>query len=196
MLVIQTLFPDWRELRIHESSPGSTGASAKLARECVHYVASHYIPGQESGSGWNGATVQDLGGQTFGDASFDIVITQDVFEHLIEPGLAIREIARTLKSGGAHIMTVPITNKSGPSERRARLVSGEIEYLKEPQYHDNPVDEAGSLVTVDWGYDIADYLAAHSDCPTIIHTHHDLSRGLGGEYIDVVVTRKGAVPPI
>jgi len=38
------------------------------------------------------------------DESFDLVITQDFFEHVLRPA---KEIARTLKSGGAHIYAVP-----------------------------------------------------------------------------------------
>ena len=195
MRVLQTFYPDWRSLRIHESSPGEHGTSKKLAGECAHYTASQYVPHLPSGSAWNGASVQDLARQTFTDESFDIVVTQDVFEHLLEPAEAIREIVRTLKPGGAHIMTVPIQNKERPSERRARLSGGRIEHLKEPQYHDNPLG-GGSLVTVDWGYDIADYLTAHSGCPTTIHTIDDIEQGIRAELIEVVVTRKSAVPEI
>jgi ubiquinone/menaquinone biosynthesis C-methylase UbiE len=44
--------------------------------------------------------------QSFPAESFDIVVTQDVFENLFAPDRAIKEIARTLRPGGAHIMTV------------------------------------------------------------------------------------------
>jgi hypothetical protein len=44
MVALQTRFPDWRRLRIHESSPEIRGLSAKLARECPGYVASQYDP--------------------------------------------------------------------------------------------------------------------------------------------------------
>src|SRR5207247_9218035 len=37
MLVVAELYPNWRELKIHESSPGGP-LSAKLARECPKYL--------------------------------------------------------------------------------------------------------------------------------------------------------------
>ncbi|MGH8487345.1 MAG: class I SAM-dependent methyltransferase [Gammaproteobacteria bacterium] len=43
---------------------------------------------------------ENLEEQTFHDEFFDLVITQDVFEHVFHPDLAIREIARTLRPGG------------------------------------------------------------------------------------------------
>jgi hypothetical protein len=58
------------------------------------------------------------------------------------------------------------------------------------------MDDRGSLVTVDWGYDIADYLAVHSGLPTTIFSLDDLSRGLRAEYLEVVVSRKNAVPDL
>ncbi|UGA48937.1 class I SAM-dependent methyltransferase (plasmid) [Bradyrhizobium barranii subsp. apii] len=90
-------------------------------------------------------------------------MTQDVFEHIFRPDLAIQEIARTLKEGGAFISTVPILLKNRPSKRRAALVDGKIVHHAEPQYHGNPVSKDGALVTVDWGYDIVSYLQHHSN---------------------------------
>ncbi len=124
----------------------------KLERESRDYTASQYIPSMPFGEVHpDGFVNQDLENQTFADESFDLVITQDVFEHIFHPDRAIREIARTLRPGGAHIMTVPIVNKASPATRRASLVDGEVTHYAEPQYHGNPVGD-GALVTVDWGY--------------------------------------------
>lgn len=195
MIVLQTLFPHWRELDLHESSPMQRGTSVKLAREGRSYTSSQYIPGAALGSLWNGHVVQDLERQTFEDESFDLVVTQDVFEHLFDPAAAIREIARTLRPGGAHIMTVPIVRKEKPSRRRASLEDGKVVNHLEPEWHGNPVGD-GALVTVDWGYDIADFLAAQSGCPTSIFSIDDPSQGVRAEYIEVVVTRKSSVPSL
>ncbi len=196
MKVVQTLYPNWRDLKIHESSPGGRGASVKLERESRDYTASQYIPSMPFGEVHpDGFVNQDLENQTFADESFDLVITQDVFEHIFHPDRAIREIARTLRPGGAHIMTVPIVNKASPATRRASLVDGEVTHYAEPQYHGNPVGD-GALVTVDWGYDIADYLTFHSGLPTNLFTIDDLSAGIRAEYIEVVVSRKDQVPQL
>ncbi len=195
--VLTQLRPNWRELSIHESSPG-TAASRRLQDQAPGYLASQYDPSIPWGSvhprGWRS---EDLERQTFADAKFDLVITQDVMEHVFAPDLAISEIGRTLKPGGLHICTVPIVNKEGPSVRRARRkTDGTVEHLLEPSFHGNPMDPNGSLVTIDWGYDIAAYWDAVSGLSTTIFTIDDPGRGIQAEYIEVLVSRKGGLPDL
>ena len=198
MQVLAQTVPDWRARSIHESSPGAP-SSRRLADQCPGYVASQYDPSIPFGSvhpqgGWRS---EDLERQTFPDARFDIVVTQDVFEHLFAPDRAIAEIARTLKPGGVHICTVPLVNKAQPSKRRARRrADGSVEHLMDKVFHGNPMDPNGSLVTVDWGYDIADYLDRASGLSTTIWAIDDLSRGIRAEYIEVLASRKSAVPDL
>jgi len=196
MHVIATLYPDWRTLNIHESSSSGGGASGKLQSECSGYTASQYLPCIPHGESFDGFRNEDLEDQTFADEAFDLVITQDVFEHLFHPDRAIAEIARTLKPGGAHIMSVPLMNKSSPSRRRSALEGGKIVHYSEPQYHGNPVDPNGSLVTVDWGYDIASFMHQHSGMPTSIFSIDDLTRGIRDEFNEIVVSRKQATPEV
>ena len=106
MSVVAELYPRWRELKIHESSPGGP-LSDKLARECPEYLPSHFFPDAPRGQIHGGFRCEDLMAQTFKDGSFDLVITSDVFEHLPDVRLAVGEIMRTLRPGGAHIFTVP-----------------------------------------------------------------------------------------
>jgi SAM-dependent methyltransferase len=191
MSVIDAVRPDWRKVAIHESSPGPGGLSAKLKRECPGYVASQYDLSIAFGAQHPyGHRSENLEAQTFADESFDLVVTQDVFEHLFHPEAAIREIARTLKPGGAYVMTVPILNKERPTERRASLVEGEVVHHAPPVHHGNPIDPNGSLVTVDWGYDIADALAEASGLAVTIEAFDDAKRGMTAEYMDVVICRK------
>ncbi|WP_312166957.1 class I SAM-dependent methyltransferase [Phenylobacterium sp.] len=196
--VLAQLRPDWRGLAIHESSPG-TAASRRLADQAPGYRFSQYDPSIPWGSvhptgGWR---AEDLEAQTFADESFDLVVTQDVMEHVFAPDLAVAEIARTLKPGGMHICTVPIVNKEKPSVRRAaRNADGSVRHLLEPVYHGNPMDPNGSLVTIDWGYDIAAYWDAASGMSTTIWTIEDLGRGIQAEYIEVLVSRKAGLPDL
>src|ERR1700730_915489 len=199
MAAIEMFYPEWRTMAIHESSPVERGASPRLKRECSAYTASFYDPVVPLGTlhPQQGYRCENLEYLTFADASFDLVLTQDVFEHIFHPDRAIKEIARVLKPGGAYLMTVPIVMKSSPSQRRARIDNnGNITHLKAPEYHGNPIDERGSLVTIDWGYDILDYLTFQSSlCCTMIFMD-DLSRGIRAEFIEVIVCRRGVVPSL
>jgi SAM-dependent methyltransferase len=199
MAVIEMLFPEWRNLTIHETSPGERGASFKLKRECTGYSESFYDPTIPLGTthperGYRCENIEKL---TFSNASFDLFLTQDVFEHIFHPDRAIKEIERVLRPGGAYIMTVPIVMKSNASERRARIdENGNVVYLREVQYHGAPLNESGVLVTIDWGYDLLAYLNYHSSLQCTMIYIDDLSRGIRAEFIEVIVCRKGAVPSL
>lgn len=191
MAVIGMYYPNWRELVIHESSPGNRGASVRLAGECPGYLPSQYFPDREPGSMVGRVRCENLEALTFPDASIDLHISQDVMEHVFHPAEVFKEIARTLKPGGAHIFTVPIMNKERPTRLRARLADdGEIVHLQDPVYHGNPISDQGSLVTVDWGYDICRHIFEASGLYTQIVYLDDLSRGIRAEYIEVLVTMK------
>ena len=194
--VLNLVAPDWREASVHESSPGNS-ASRKLMQEAGSYLPSQYDPGVPRGE-WDAAGAfrsEDLERQTFEDESFDIVVTQDVFEHLFRPDQAIAEIARTLKPGGMHICTVPLLYQSGPSVRRAAREADGVRHFAEPVHHTDVQPTGGSLVTVDWGYDIAAFFAHHAGMPTVIHHVHDAEQGILGALTEVVVSWKAPGSP-
>lgn len=192
MLCVEQHYPDWRELQIHESSPGGRGASLKLRKNCRHYLGTHYFPDVPPGEMHpTGYRNENLERQTFPDGHFDLVITQDVMEHIFDPAAAFQEIARTLRPGGAHIFSVPLVNKGKPSEIRAkRDKGGKVIFLKEPEYHGNPISDEGSLVTMHWGYDICDFIQESSGLCTTINYIDNVSLGIRAEYIEVLVSRK------
>jgi SAM-dependent methyltransferase len=193
MQVIKTYYPNYRELVVHESSPCHRGASPKLRAECAGYSASQYFPDIRPGETHPiyKYQCQDLESLTFADASIDLFITQDVMEHIFDSEKAYREIARVLKPGGSHIFTVPLINKEKPSECWAsKGRDNEINYHHQPEYHGNPVDEKGSLVTMHWGYDLADFIVTRAGTPTTIVVIDNLEMGIRAEYIEVLVSRK------
>lgn len=191
ILTVDKYFPNWRELSIHESSPSDNSLSNKLRDNCKNYTATQYYPDQPFGKTINGFRNEDLEKQKFENESFDIVITQDVMEHVYDPENAFKEIARTLKKGGAHIFTVPIINKHKETEVWAiKGKDGKPKFLKNPEYHKNPVDPDGSPVTMHWGFDIIDYIKEKSGLETIIEYINNLDYGIRAEYIEVLVSIK------
>lgn len=196
MATLESYFPDWRDRVIHESSPGDHGASRRLARECRGYIASHYLPGVAPGRLVGAVRCENLQDLSFADASIDLHVTQDVIEHVFHPARVFREIARTLKPGGAHVFTVPLVRRHEASRARARLdEGGRVVHLEPPEYHGNPTVDEGSLVTMDWGFDICRHIFEASGLFTHVVQIDDLSRGIRAEYIEVLVTVKPAVSP-
>ena len=193
MKVIADYYPNWHELQIHETSPGGRGVSLKLHHECKGYTASHQYADMLNGDvhPQSGYRCENLELLTFPDDSFDLFISQDVMEHIFDPAAAFKEIARVLKPGGAHIFTAPLINKTSSSEVWAsRGENGEIVHHHEPEYHGNPVDEKGSLVTMHWGYDIANYIVEKAGTPTVIIAIDNIDLGIRAEYIEVLVSSK------
>jgi len=140
----------------------------------------------------NGVRCEDLENLSFDDESVDLHLTQDVFEHLFDPAAASREIARTLRPGGTHVFTTPLVRKNESTQFCAALArDGTIVHLIEPpQYHRNPISEEGSLVTVNWGYDITEFIFKTSGLFTEIVFLDVLEYGIRAEYIEVLITRK------
>lgn len=92
MIVLDMFYPNWRELKIHESSPADRGVSKKLSQECKGYVPTHYFPQIPLGLINNGFRCENLEKLTFADETFDLTITQDVMEHVLNPEKAFQEI--------------------------------------------------------------------------------------------------------
>lgn len=192
MIALEMFRPDWRSMYIHEASPIWFGTSKKMIGEASNYSYSFYDPKVASGKNhpnreWRNENLEAL---SFEHEIFDIFVTQDVFEHIFHPDQAIAQIARVLKPGGIHACTVPLSNGVLPSRRRARLVNSRLEHILSPVYHGNPIDELGSLVTFDWGFDIAPYLDHFSGLTTTIVYIDDISRGIKGEAIEVLIMQK------
>jgi len=195
MLVLERFFPNWQALTIHESSPGDRGASTRLAREAPCYIASQFYPDKAPGTMVGKVRSENLEALSFADESIDVHITQDVLEHVFRPADVFREIARTLKPGGAHVFTVPLVNKASATTRRAALNDdGAVVHLEPPMFHGNPISADGSLVTMDWGFDIAQQIFQACGLYTQMICIDDLSRGIRAEHIEVLVTMKSNAP--
>lgn len=120
------------------------------------YVCSEYYPDIQPGNYTRDKVrCEDLQKLTFNDETFDLVITQTVFEHILEPDLAWKEIARVLKPSGYHIFSIPFQN-SPITESRVKIDNGEEIFIKPKVYHKDGVRK--SLVYTDFGLDLLDHL--------------------------------------
>lgn len=193
-LVLSELRPDWRSLAIHESSPNAEGISVKLKAEAPGYIGSHFFPGKPLGETLeNGFRNEDLQAQTFAENTFDVVISLDVMEHVYDPEAAFREVYRTLKTGGLYICTFPVRKNqvTGMERRLTRHSDGAVEHHKEPEYHGNPIDPTGgSIVTVDYGYDVHQWIAEKTAFDVRVYRFADKKHGIIGEYTEVFVCSK------
>jgi SAM-dependent methyltransferase len=184
--VLDSFFKGWEEKNIHESSP----ANDLISRYCTSYSFSQYFEGVNEGSLIDGVRCENLESLTFPDCTFDIFITQDVFEHILNPERAASEIMRVLKPSGFHVFTAPKNKGITVSYPRARMAGKKIEYIEEAMYHGNPVGDGRALVTWDYGDDFEDLINAWSKYSTTTYITKDRDLGIDGEYIEVFVTKK------
>jgi SAM-dependent methyltransferase len=98
---------------------------------------------------------QDLENLSFQDASLDLIISGDVFEHIPDPYQAHRELFRVLRPGGRHVFTVPFIPAALHDDVRARRSGeGDPDLLADPIYHLDPMDPKGALVYTIFGIEM------------------------------------------
>jgi len=158
----------WRSLDIYE--PGIVGSYRKYLKSNPRYVQSFYWADVPLGQSRNGMRCEDLMQLTFADASFDLVITSDIFEHIRKPSIAFRELRRILRPGGFHIFSVPAQEPlAKKSVARVDTSSAEDVFILPAVYHGSG-DGGKSLVYTDFGQDVLDTLN-DLGMPTSMHTY-------------------------
>ncbi|WP_274649485.1 class I SAM-dependent methyltransferase [Paenibacillus humicola] len=125
------------------------------------YTCFEYFDGIKPGEYKDGILCNDFQNLSFADNQFDLVISQDVFEHIARPDKAFREIHRVLKPGGYHVFTVPV------HEGRSSLSRAGLPRV----YHGDPLREEGALVHTDWGDDIDSIADAYGMTTTRFDLH-------------------------
>ena len=122
-------------------------------------VGSEYLGYEyEGGTIVKGIRHEDVENLSFSDSQLDLIVSNDVFEHVPHPVKAFAECARVLKSGGVMLATIPFHSGMDESVIRAQLDNGQVEHLLPEAYHGNPVSADGSLVFTDFGWDILELM--------------------------------------
>jgi SAM-dependent methyltransferase len=164
----------FRELDLAEIN--SAGALHAVLERHPHLRYSEFREGAEPGDVVDGVRSEDVSRLTYSDATFDLVLTADTLEHVLDYRLALGEIRRVLRQGGRHIFTVP----AAPTRREtvARVVvgeGGELAFSAPPQYHgrgSGPLALASSsrsdfLAYHDFGMDLLDALREAGFAPEV-----------------------------
>lgn len=159
-------YSDFRRLHIYE--PGTIGPFRRLFKRLPYYQQSDYYSEIERSKAPPDIPHQSLEKLCFADASFDLVITSDILEHVRLPERAFSEIARVLKPGGYHVFTVPLQEPL-PATTVARVdTSGEFDKPLLPEHYHGNGKGGRSLVYTDFGADVLQMLA-RAGCTAHFH---------------------------
>ena len=144
----------FRKLSIYE--PGLIGQFRKHFRTLDNYATSYFWNDVPIGEYNEGVQCQDLMRLQYDDASFDLVVTSDIFEHVRRPFEGFLEINRVLKPGGMHIFSIPVQHPMRPKTVFRVDTSGDDDvFILPPHYHGAPKG-GKSLVYADFGSDIVE----------------------------------------
>jgi O-antigen biosynthesis protein len=165
-----------------------TGAIHQILSSSPNFVFSEYFDDAPPGTiHESGVPCEDVQNLSFGEGRFDIIISQDVLEHVPDPIQGLREIYRVLKLGGYHIFTVPFNRTMAKSVTRAHLEFGALRYILPPVYHGDPIRKEGALVYTDFGQDFQSMLEKIGFQVLLRETLREQFRG---GYNVVFITRK------
>ena len=143
-----------KEIYLLEALTGfATWLSERLGDERL--LCSEYL--EDAERSFSDIPHQDLCALTFPDGTFDLVLCNELFEHVQDLDQAFQEIARVLKEGGRLVATCPMAFGQVDEIVKVRRNphTGETHHLMEAEFHGDPVrPEAGSLVYRIPGWDV------------------------------------------
>lgn len=139
-------YPKLRKKKILNTA--SVGSVHEKLKDLPNYVCSDYFDDVPSGTYRNGVLCADLRNLPFKNHSLDLIISEDIFEHIDGIEKAFQEIERVLKIGGKHIFTIPICESRNSIKMPESIRVNHMDYLR-PQ---------GIKVTYDYGKDICELI--------------------------------------
>lgn len=163
-------------------------------RKTKTYVISHYLPDEKFGKFDDTFYNEDIQGTTFPDGTFDLVIHEDILEHINSPLKAVKDSIRILADNGVLVFTCPVSHECSEFTKQRVSIneSGNLVFYMPPAYHGNPIDSKGALVFWDFGNDFEEILK--DSLPENVTFEHivaaDGSMGITGEMLDLFCIKK------
>ena len=192
-LLAAGLLPPRQQLELY--CPEAITPFAALLRELFpHVLGSEYLPDPADPQRQR-FPHQDLCELTLPEACVDLVLCNELFEHLYDLPAALGEIARILRPGGYLLSTFPFAYNRIDTIVKARHrpgatpgVAAEAELLMEPEFHGDPVHpEQGSLVYQIPAWDLLDQARQAGLSDPAIHWIAAPSYGVLGQELPAVM---------
>jgi len=128
---------------------------------------------------------------SFNDNTFDVIVSTDVFEHVPDIHITLREAYRVLKENGTLLISIPFNISKKESIKRAVLENGKIKSLLPEMYHGNPMSAKGSLVFYDFGWDFLDFTRKAGFGDVFFLAYFSIFYGyIGNGFQSIIVAKK------
>jgi len=169
--------------------PSSIGAICNVLKNYDKFIYSEYYPypNLKGGQYIKDIHHEDLQSLSFKDNSFDLIITQDILEHVENPYLAFKEIYRVLKPNGIHLFTVPIDNNKKTFhyfDEKGNLLQNRI------IFHKDPLRSEGSKVYTQFGFDIVNILNDYNIPSFFINSETNRKIGIYSKFEVIISIKK------
>jgi SAM-dependent methyltransferase len=188
--------PDFKDLRLY-CPEAITPFADRLRGLVAHYMGSEYLPEPQDPRRQQ-VHHEDLCQLSFVDRSFDVVICNEILEHVYDLSAALKSMQRVLVPGGTLMGTVPFAY--GQSEATVKALhlghEQEPELLAEPEFHGDPVHpKRGSLVYRIPGWEFLDQLRDAGFEDARIEAIHSPTYGILGAEIPWILVFMAERPP-
>jgi len=193
-LLIDGELPEPSQLRVY--CPEAVTAFAELLRaRFSQFTGSEYLP-DASDPRRQQIRHEDLCALSFASDSFDLLICNEVLEHVYDLQASLRQCLRVLAPGGAFVGTLPFAYGQQQSVIKAHHRGDGLdpELIGSAEIHGNPIEQsAGSLVYQIPGWELLDQLKAIGFRDPAMQAVHSTSYGVVSADIPeilVLVARK------
>ena len=130
---------------------------AALKRRFPHIVGSEFLNDGTARGSVNNKEIrnEDMTCLTFPSGEFDAILSFECLEHIPNYRAALAECRRVLKPNGTFLLTAPFRLDAPATLTRAIVNSdGTIKHIEPPEYHGDPINEAGVLCYYHFGWDL------------------------------------------
>ena len=187
-LLIDRGLPEPAGLRLY-CLEAVTAFAELLRARFPHFTGSEYLP-DPADPRRQQIRHEDLCALSLPDASVDLVICNEILEHVYDLDAALRQCLRVMAPGGAFMGTLPFAYGQQQSVIKAhhRGQGLDPEVIGIPELHGNPIDQqGGSLVYQIPGWELLDQLEAIGFRDPAMYAVHSSGYGVVGANIPEIL---------
>ena len=180
--MIQKIFEEYRpgkKILLYEQN---SEVYRKVIRELDNVRGFEYIgESAQPHPECDGIIFEDISALNYEDEEFDLLVSNDVFEHTTDYQGAFKEAWRVLKPGGKLLFTVPFNGNDDQTEKRVEMGENGKICTAQEWYHTSPIPGGEPLLVCQiFGWDILDLMKECGFCNACGKVYYGIKDGYLG----------------